>query len=83
MFYNSLFENLLKILPIFLFLIFVTPVVLVLFSLFYEYSIKRNITPSKIIAKFGTNFKTDETYASEFGKFNAEAVRLMDRAGWR
>tara|TARA_Y100001970_G_C14214517_1_gene848843 strand:+ start:188 stop:1219 length:1032 start_codon:yes stop_codon:yes gene_type:complete len=49
----------------------------------YEYSIKRNITPSKIIAKFGTNFKTDETYASEFGKFNAEAVRLMDRAGWR
>ena len=49
----------------------------------YEYSIKRNIMPSKIIAKFGTNFKTDETYASEFGKFNAEAVRLMDRAGWR
>ena len=49
----------------------------------YEYSINRNIMPSKIIAKFGTNFKTDETYASEFGKFNAEAVRLMDRAGWR
>ena len=49
----------------------------------YEYSINRNIMPSEIIAKFGTNFKTDETYASEFGKFNAEAVRLMDRAGWR
>ena len=49
----------------------------------YEYSIKSNVMPSKIIAKFGSNFKTDETYASEFGKFNAEAVRLMDRAGWR
>ena len=49
----------------------------------YEYSIKSNIMPNKIIAEFGLNFKTDETYASEFGKFNAEAVRLMDRAGWR
>ena len=38
MFYNSLFEKLLKILPIFLFLIFVTPVILVLSSLFYGYS---------------------------------------------
>ena len=49
----------------------------------YEYSIKSNIMPNKIIAEFGLNFKTDEIYASEFGKFNAEAVRLMDRAGWR
>ena len=39
--------------------------------------------PSKIIAKFGTNFKTDEIYVSDFGKYNSEAVRLMDRAGWR
>ena len=38
MFYNYLFENTLKILPIFLFLIFVTPVVLVLSSLFFGYS---------------------------------------------
>ena len=38
MFYNSLFEKLLKILTIFLFLIFVTPVILVLSSLFYGYS---------------------------------------------
>ena len=49
----------------------------------YEYSIKSNIMPNKIIAKFGLNFKTDETYASDFGKYNPEAVRLMDRAGWR
>ena len=38
MFYNSLFENLIKIIPIFLFLLFVTPVILVLSSLFYGYS---------------------------------------------
>ena len=38
MFYNSLFENSLKIIPIFLFLIFVTPVILILSSLFYGYS---------------------------------------------
>ena len=49
----------------------------------YEYPIKSHIMPSKIIAKFGINFKTDETYASDFGKYNSEAVRLMDRAGWR
>ena len=49
----------------------------------YEYPIKSHIMPSKIIAKFGTNFKTDEIFASDFGKYNSEAVRLMDRAGWR
>ena len=49
----------------------------------YEYSIKSNIAPNKIIANFGLNFKTDETHASDFGKYNPEAVRLMDRAGWR
>ena len=38
MFYNSLFESLLKILPIFLFLVFVAPVIIVLSSLFYGYS---------------------------------------------
>ena len=38
MFYNSLFENSLKILPIFLFLLFVTPLILILSSLFYGYS---------------------------------------------
>ena len=49
----------------------------------YEYPIKSHIMPSKVIAKFGTDFKTDETHASDFGKYNSEAVRLMDRAGWR
>ena len=49
----------------------------------YEYSIKENIMPSDVIAQFGVDFKTDETFASEFGKYNSEAVRLMDRVGWR
>ena len=38
MFFNSLFHNSLKVLPIFLFFIFITPVILVLSSLFNEYS---------------------------------------------
>ena len=38
MFFNSLFHNSLKVLPIFLFFIFITPVILVLFSLFNGYS---------------------------------------------
>ena len=38
MFFNSLFHNSLKVLPIFLFLIFITPVILVLSSLFNGYS---------------------------------------------
>ena len=46
-------------------------------------TIKKIIMPSDIIAQFGVDFKTDETFASEFGKYNSEAVRLMDRVGWR
>ena len=38
MFFNSLFHNFLKVLPIFLFFIFITPVILVLSSLFNGYS---------------------------------------------
>lgn len=38
MFFNSLFHNSLKVLPIFLFFIFITPVILVLSSLFNGYS---------------------------------------------
>ena len=38
MFFNSLFHNFLKALPIFLFFIFITPVILVLSSLFNGYS---------------------------------------------
>ena len=38
MFFNSFFHNSLKILPIFLFFIFIAPIILVLSSLFYGYS---------------------------------------------
>ena len=38
MFLNSLFHNYLKVLPIFLFFIFIAPIILVLPSLFYGYS---------------------------------------------
>ena len=38
MFLNSLFHNSLKVLPIFLFFIFIAPIILVLSSLFYGYS---------------------------------------------
>ena len=49
----------------------------------FEYPILQNVAPRKEISKFGINFKTDETFASDFGKYNPDAVRLMDRVGWR
>jgi hypothetical protein len=35
------------------------------------------------MSQFGTDFKEDQTSVSEYGEFNPEAVRLMDRAGWK
>jgi hypothetical protein len=35
------------------------------------------------MSQFGRNFKEDQTSVSEYGKLNPEAVRLMDRVGWK
>ena len=49
----------------------------------YEYSVLKTVKPNKLIAQFGTNFKIDQTLVSNYGKYNPEAVRLMDRVGWK
>jgi iron(III) transport system substrate-binding protein len=47
-----------------------------------EYPVKPGIPPSATVAGFG-EFKADPLNLAVIGEHNAEAVRLMDRAGWR
>ena len=49
----------------------------------YEYPVVPAVRPNEIMSQFGRNFKEDQTSVSEYGKFNPEAVRLMDRVGWK
>ncbi|MDG2020093.1 MAG: extracellular solute-binding protein [SAR86 cluster bacterium] len=49
----------------------------------YEYPIAKGVLPSKEIASFGTNFKEDQASVKSFGELNPDAVRLMDRSGWK
>ena len=49
----------------------------------YEYPLSSNVTPNELIAQFGTSFKEDQTSVADYGKFNPEAVKLMDRVGWQ
>jgi len=48
----------------------------------YEFPIRAGVPPIDIVAAWGS-FKTDPVNVSALGKNNAEAVRIMDRAGWR
>ena len=49
----------------------------------YEYSVLEDVAPSSEIAGFGTNFKEDQTSVRSFGELNPNAVKLMDRSGWK
>ena len=49
----------------------------------YEYPIAKGVLPSKEIASFGTNFREDQASVKSFGELNPDAVRLMDRSGWK
>ena len=49
----------------------------------YEYSVLNDVPPSIEIAGFGTNFKEDQTSVRSFGELNPDAVKLMDRSGWK
>ena len=49
----------------------------------YEYPILEGIMPSKEIASFGLDFVEDQISVKQFGELNPNAVRLMDRAGWK
>ncbi|GAB4182628.1 MAG: Fe(3+) ABC transporter substrate-binding protein [Wenzhouxiangellaceae bacterium] len=47
-----------------------------------EYPVRPGITVSDTLNSWG-DFKADSLNLSQLGQGNAEAVRLMDRAGWR
>jgi iron(III) transport system substrate-binding protein len=48
----------------------------------HEYPIKSEIESSSILKSWG-KFRADNLNLSLLGKYNAEAVLLMDRAGWK
>lgn len=47
-----------------------------------EYPVREGVAVSPVLAAWGT-FKADPLNLEQLGELNAEAVRLMDRAGWR
>ncbi len=50
----------------------------------HEYPANPSVAPEPLISEeFGTDFVRDPLQASVFGSLNAEAVRLMDEAGYR
>lgn len=48
----------------------------------HEYAIKMNIDSSAILKSWG-KYKADNLNLSLLGKYNSDAVLLMDRAGWK
>ena len=48
----------------------------------YEYPIV-NVAMSKEMSGFGLDFKEDNTSVKVYGEMNPDAIRLMDRAGWK
>lgn len=48
----------------------------------HEYPVKPGVTWSESLQAFG-EFKADDVNLGTLGEYNAAAVRLMDRAGWR
>ena len=49
----------------------------------FEYPIVEGVLPSPEIANFGLSFKEDDTAVKQFGELNPDAIRLMDRSGWK
>ncbi len=49
----------------------------------FEYPIVEGVLPSPEIASFGLSFKEDDTAVKQFGELNPDAIRLMDRSGWK
>ncbi len=48
----------------------------------FEYPVLETVKPHPLIENFGV-FKMDKTSVSDFGKYNPEAVKLMDRVNWQ
>jgi len=47
-----------------------------------EYPVRPGIGLSPVLAEWGT-FKADELNLERLGELNAEALMIMDRAGWK
>lgn len=48
----------------------------------HEYPVKAGVTAGDMLQGWG-EFKADSLNLSELGKHNAEAVKIMDKAGWK
>jgi iron(III) transport system substrate-binding protein len=48
----------------------------------HEYPVLPDIAWSELLQSFGT-FKTEQVSLGKLGELNAEAVQMMDRAGWK
>jgi iron(III) transport system substrate-binding protein len=48
----------------------------------FEYPVRNDVKPSKLLAGWG-DFKADSINLDQLGVNNAEAVKIMDRAGWK
>lgn len=48
----------------------------------YEYPVNQAVEPSELLKSWGT-FKMQEIDLSLLGKYNADAVKLMNEAGWK
>lgn len=48
----------------------------------HEYPVRADVAPSDLLKSWG-NFKSDIINLSVLGKNNPDAVKLMDRAGWK
>ncbi len=48
----------------------------------HEYPVVSGVPVSPALAQYGT-FKNDSMNVAAYGQNNAEAIRLMDRAGWK
>ncbi|WP_119679932.1 Fe(3+) ABC transporter substrate-binding protein [Indioceanicola profundi] len=48
----------------------------------YEYPVLSSVPPHPTVAAWG-EFTADKLNAAEYGRNNAEALKIMDRAGWK
>ncbi len=51
-------------------------------SVNYEYPVVADVPASELVASWG-EFKSDAINLSRLGELNAQAVKIMDRAGWQ
>lgn len=49
----------------------------------YEYPIIKSVAPADVVKAFGQLKSDEKTLAAVFGKNNPEALKIMDRAGWK